>query len=90
MDGRLPCLVPGCRHTRKAGGHPEWICHDHWALVDRRLKLRRREVSHRLRRRGELARTADSYEVLSDRAAWMMAMLWRRMKAQAIERAAGL
>ena len=50
MSGRLACLVPGCRHTT-ARPFREWICADHWRLVDRRMKQLRR----RAERRGRLA-----------------------------------
>jgi len=41
VNGRLPCCVPFCRRTTKAGRFSEWICGKHWPLVPpelRRLK----------------------------------------------------
>lgn len=30
---RLPCVVPGCRRTTKAGRFDEWVCAKHWSAV---------------------------------------------------------
>lgn len=82
MVTRLPCLVPFCRRTRGDRKNDplrpglEWICAEHWRLVDRSLKLKRR----RLRRRhgdSPCGRRLDHW-------------IWKRMKAQAIERAGGI
>lgn len=33
IEQRIKCVVPFCRHTRKADGAEEWVCADHWRLV---------------------------------------------------------
>lgn len=78
---RIHCIVPfcGCGATRFPPGM-EFICQKHYALVDRALKARRRRLRRLYRRRG-LADTA--------RARTSDAVIWRRMVAQAIARAAG-
>jgi hypothetical protein len=73
---RLACQVPFCRRTTAASRFPagtEWICADHWRLVDRR----RRRVYARAKRQ------------LPERPG-VLAMLWSRLKAEAIEAAMGI
>lgn len=38
MSARVPCCVPFCRRTRdpaKLGADTEWLCPNHWRLVER-------------------------------------------------------
>jgi hypothetical protein len=44
--GRLPCVVPFCRRTTARADFEQWICGDHWRLIDKA----RRRVYGRLRR----------------------------------------
>ena len=51
---RVPCAVPFCRRTRglRRGDErlpPEWICGDHWRLVDRRLRRLKAKAERRER-----------------------------------------
>lgn len=75
---RRGCAVPGCRRTSELFRN-EWLCADHWRLVDRSLKTYRTRHLRKLSRAGYATR-------------WRRAenLIWRRMKRQAIERAAGL
>jgi hypothetical protein len=84
---RISCLVPFCRSTRGdckgdllAEGL-EWICARHWALVPRRLKLRRARL-RRMERRATAARV-DRIRAADQR-------IWRRCKVAAIEAAGGI
>lgn len=49
---RSSCCVPFCRRTTAAfpPGH-EWVCGEHWRLVDRALKALRRKFRLRYERR---------------------------------------
>lgn len=50
-DGRIPCIVPGCRRTRKANHvGDEWICEKHWRGVPKDVK-RRKFVAYALWRK---------------------------------------
>lgn len=66
MTGRIGCVVPGCRRTRgDRKGDPlqpgmEWICGEHWALVDRSLKRLRARSRRRWDRRIALAKRAGA------------------------------
>lgn len=44
---RVPCVVPFCRRTTKAGNFREWICGKHWRPVSRRLKWLKRTAKRR-------------------------------------------
>lgn len=73
---RLACAVPFCRcgSTKFPPGW-EFLCAKHWRLVERDLK-RLRTLARR--RRGDSRRY------------WRLeGLIWRRMKRQAITRAAG-
>ena len=106
------CCVPGCRRSSTLFSR-EWMCGDHWRLVDRALKAFRTKRMRPLYRRWSTAnalRVAFQQDALSRgeevgdgvwrlvdierRAArrWWAAenLIWRKMKRQAIERAAGL
>lgn len=78
---RIPCAVPFCRcgATRYPPGY-EIICPKHYRPVDAALKARRRRVTAALKRRGEMQ---------TPRHARLEAVLWGRIKRQAVERAAG-
>jgi hypothetical protein len=82
---RSCCSVPFCRRTTTTfpPGH-EWVCGEHWRLVDRALKTIRARLVRRWKRNGRWARYQPGDAV--DRT---LDALWRRMKRQAIERAAG-
>jgi hypothetical protein len=74
---RLTCIVPFCRHTRKdADKFNEWICGDHWRLIEKKY----RRVYGRRARRWRRFRTGGEAG----------ARLWAWMKRRAIERAAGI
>lgn len=79
---RIPCVVPfcGCGATCYPPGH-EIICPKHYRLVDRALKARRRTLRAALKRHGK----AGTWH-----AEFIEGALWSRMKAQAIERGAGM
>ena len=46
--GRLACVVPFCRRTTARADFDEWICGDHWRLID---KVLRQVYGRHLRRR---------------------------------------
>jgi len=76
--GRLHCCVPFCRHTTARTEFNEWLCGDHWRLVD----LMHRRVYGRQAKRWRRYRLNDN-GVAADR-------LWRWIKRKAIERAMGI
>lgn len=82
---RLNCCVPFCRRTRGDRKNDpvtpgqEWLCGDHWRLVDRRRRRVWGRLCGRWRRFGPPA-AADAIEC----------RLWSRLKHQAIERAVGI
>ena len=76
---RLSCVVPDCRRTCAAGEFTEWICGRHWSQVDKRL----RRAKARIYRRAKLRQWRDPWSGLASR-------VWRRCRAQAIERAMGI
>lgn len=82
MSSRLSCAVPFCRRWRgdrkddPVSAYSEWICGDHWRLVDRRL----RRLFKRMQRRLRAGALCASPHRLHD-------YVWERMKRQAIERA---
>lgn len=79
MTDRVPCAVPFCRRTRAPDQFTEWLCGDHWRLVDARLRKLRRKILKRLQR-GATGGNVAKLDV------WT----WERAKRQAIERAHGL
>lgn len=94
---RLQCCVPFCSRSRgdwkgdPVSKYSEWICADHWRLVDRRLKTIRR----RILQRAEFIMGGDDYKrgLVHRRAITAIgsnARIWTKMKAQAIERAMGM
>ena len=96
--GRIACCVPFCRRTAAEEKHPnctEIICEKHWRL----LPKPRRRVYTRVWRAWDraVARQVEpgSYGNKADwiaarRAAMRCARLWRAMKRQIIEAAAGI
>lgn len=82
---RRPCEVPFCRRT-STRWPDEWLCCDHWRLVDRSLKLYRTRRLKQLRQRAE--QTLEWKDWMRLRRA--SHLIWRRMKRQAIERALGI
>ena len=88
MTARLQCCVPFCRRTRAydrpadavEGARPtEWICGDHWLLVDKA----KRRVWGRIRGRWRRFGPPAAANAIEDR-------LWARLKREAIERAMGI
>jgi len=51
---KTSCCVPGCRRWSTKFKH-EWLCGDHWRLVDRRLKVYRTKRLKRLNQAVEAA-----------------------------------
>jgi hypothetical protein len=76
--GRLACVVPFCRRTTARADFDEWICGDHWRLID---KVCRQVYGRHLRRWRRYG--AAAYGPAATR-------IWRRMVAQAVERAMGI
>lgn len=79
---RSRCCVPFCRRTSTLFPS-EWICGEHWRLVDRDLKRVRTRLMARFKRRRKTMAAYRAWERV-ERATW------RRMKRQAIERATGI
>lgn len=79
---RTSCIVPFCRRTSTVMPG-EWVCGEHWRLVDRGLKRVRTRLIRRWRRNGRW----DAPDHAVDRT---LNAIWRRMKRQAIERASGV
>jgi hypothetical protein len=76
--GRIPCVVPFCRRTTARADFDQWLCGDHWRLTD---KASRRVYGRHLRRWRRYG--TASYGPAAAR-------IWRRLCAQAIQRAAGI
>ncbi len=72
--GRLACVVPFCRRTTARAD----FCCDHWCLID---KVRQQAYGRHLRRWRRYG--AATYGAAATR-------IWRRMVAQAVERAMGI
>lgn len=102
---RLRCCVPFCNRTRgqRKGEDPiregeEWICHEHWRAVPRKMKAFKRRAKAKWKRavgrRDALTGMDDpNYEpVMAElfaakvRSKW----IWQRCKRAAIERAMGI
>lgn len=81
MTDRIGCCVPYCRRTRKNDFRPgaEWICGDHWRLIDKA----RRRVWGRIRGRWRRFGPPAAADAIATR-------LWAALKRQAIERAMGI
>lgn len=92
MSGkRIVCCVPHCRRSTARFESGEIICEKHYRLVDRKLKKRRARVRARDKRNHQPGRIITALIKLRIlRAAQTDAMIWERMKKQAIERAMGI
>lgn len=74
---RLHCCVPFCpRSIRDDGTKGEWICAEHW----RAIPQKKRDAYSRVKR---IAKRAGAWSPEAAR-------IWRRMKAIAIQKAAGI
>lgn len=83
-EGRTPCIVIGCRRTRRSlGVGHEWICGQHWRAVPRPMRQR----LFRLRRRRDRMFTRGYPSTNTARAC---AAQWEVCKARAIEVAMGI
>ena len=97
--GRIACCVPFCRRTcRDDGSFSEWICGKHWAGV-RKVTKRRRRIADRAAARADerfkalySAQGGFTYQQhgRAMAARRLSAALWRRCKAEAVERAMGV
>jgi hypothetical protein len=78
----VPCCVPHCRRMRRPrstdGDGVEWLCPDHWRTVSPTARRRYKRLQQRARRGDDPMWLALAFEQ------------WKRLKAQAIERAAGI
>ena len=96
--GRIPCLVPFCRRTAAQDKHPgatEIVCYSHWRLLPqpkRRVYSRAWRAAKRAFARqtapGTYANKTDW--LAADRAAGRCERLWRAMRREVIETAAGI
>lgn len=76
---RIRCVVPHCNRTRvDDGAFDEWICGDHWRLVERM----KRRVYGRIMKRWRRFRAPED-DVVGRR-------IWSALKRLATERAAGI
>ena len=81
-DDRCPCVVIGCRRSVKREAiapDTEWICRDHWKLVDRLIKLLHFRIRRKRKRLGDPTYLTGA-----------AVNVWHRAKRQAIERAMGI
>ena len=78
VTSRLKCCVPFCRHTTGRTEFSEWLCGDHWRLID----LENRRVY------GRYAKRWRRYRNIEDGAA--ADRMWNWLKRKAIERAVGI
>lgn len=83
MSTKVACIVPFCSRTRwrrrGESSASEWICRDHWKLTSASARRRMRVLRKKARAFG-----ADPLwaQLAND--------MWARLKAQAIERTAGI
>ena len=99
-EGRLPCIVPHCRRTRKDDGKfTDWICARHWsgvpmlqrALYRRTCRRVRRIIARRPQYREYWHLRPGSPERLRAVAMWRrLEHVWSECKRTAIERAMGI
>ncbi len=88
MSHRIPCCVPFCRRTANGQKFPdahEIICGKHYRLAS--LVLRRR-LSKLRRRHARYREGVDDAKI--ERSYALDWRIWDRIKAQVIERAAGI
>lgn len=86
---RLTCCVPFCRHTTKRVEFLEWICGDHWRLIDKTKRQVYGRIAREWRRYKVRPYTADAtvdYRSMVNR----IDRIWGSLKREAIERGAGL
>lgn len=98
------CVVLGCHRTSRRFPN-EWICGDHWRLVDREKKLLYRRLRRRYDQRWAALKAEHDSHPVDSKARYLVGRRldalnawwdrvderqWGRMKAQAIERAAGI
>ncbi len=74
----LICCVPFCKKTTERTDYDEWVCGDHWKGIPKQ----RRQVYTRAKRRAISSGSPEDRDAAG--------LLWARMKAKAIERAAGI
>lgn len=89
--GRTACAVPFCRRTCKALGEGhESICFQHFRAIDpARRRLYRRLVRKANALTGQERLTSEQVR-LARRLIRMSWRMWEKMKAEAIEAAAGI
>jgi hypothetical protein len=82
---RLQCCVPFCRHTRaklpRDHIFSEWICGDHWRMVDKKYRRVYGRYVRQWRRSGPSEKQTE-YDAAN--------RLWHWLKRKAIERATGI
>ena len=84
MTARLPCIVPFCRRSAPKDRWPgatEYLCPKHYPLASKTLRRRLQRIK---RRYGPTA------TITHNRARALSYRLWERIKARAIEAAAGI
>lgn len=79
MGERIACVVPFCRRTTGRTEFSEWLCGDHWRMVDKPKRRVYGRYMRQWRRYGPTKRMAAA----ADR-------IWNRLKREAIEKAAGI
>jgi hypothetical protein len=102
VSDRISCCVPYCRRTVAKGRidpHHEWLCRNHWRLVPRVVKAKKRladRIWDRANDRFLASYTAQGCTFTIPQyqraiAAQALARdLWARCKREAIERAVGI
>jgi hypothetical protein len=80
---RTRCCNPFCRRTTSterlaAKGHNEWLCPDHWRLVNPKLRLLYRRVNRKLKLRRSNVLEGIAYRT------------WEKCKREAVEVSGGL
>lgn len=78
--------MPFCRRTTGRAEFSEWLCGDHWRLVDKRRRRVYGRYMRQWRRFGPSGNTPEYYARVHAAAG----RIWNRIKRQAIERAAGI
>lgn len=80
-EGRIPCIVPGCRRTAADNGEyaREIICGKHWRGVPLRHRRRYQKLCRIVRKSWPTPRARKAHR-LAER-------LWRKIKDEAIANA---
>lgn len=86
MTPRIPCCVPFCRRTT-GQRYTEWCCGPHWRLGSGTLRRRKARVRRRI---ASLYRRGGMHSAQWARLIRLHNAIWERIKAQIIERAAGI